>query len=237
MSEQPRLSEGSRALPRRHDLVWLDPAAVDRIAACGADRPHLGGWLARSRPFVVGRRDVVDPDLRLGFTLPGIGQRQRVSVRAPLDAVAEHRPPPSLADIASAAPAAWHRQLRDLAVDLDGAGLTARCYGSLVNQAISDEPCLRPDSDVDVIVDGADAADAFRALAILERHGNGIPRIDGELRLHGWAVAWRELAAAIGTGRHVLAKSDTAVELLPAERILGDAVARGDYDDRHSLPK
>lgn len=220
---------------RRHDLVWLDPAAADRLQVATADRPVLEAWLAARRPLVVGRRDSTGDLLRLGFTVPGIGARQRVGVLAPLDAVHTHRPPPALDTVVQEAPQAWRPALTGLIAALAETGQHARCYGSLVTQIFSGEPCLRADSDLDVLIDCDDRDSAVHALAALARHGNGTPRIDGEVRLHGdRAVAWRELAGALVTGAQVLVKSNTTVQFLSTAAFLAAPVDGRSDDARPS---
>jgi phosphoribosyl-dephospho-CoA transferase len=172
---------------------------------------------------VVGRRD---GDLRLGFTLPGTGVRRRVGLRVPRAAIAAHQPPPALEAVVGFAPETWRGSLEALALALRGAGLFPRAYGSLVTQAVSGETCLRPDSDIDLLIDCGSRDEALAALAILARHGDGPPRIDGEIRMaDGRAVAWRELALALDAGGQVLVKSDTDLHLLSPEAFLGSPPA------------
>ena len=78
-------------------------------------------------------------------------------------------------------------------------------------------------------------ARAIDALRILDPFADTHPRIDGELRVGGWAVAWRELAAAVDAGRSVLAKSDGAVRLMAADEFL-DAVHRVQTDADQRAP-
>ncbi len=224
-------------IPRRHDLVWLDPASIGGLSISPQHRDAAADWLRRERPLVAGRREPGEPLLQLGFTLPGVGSRRRVGIRAPLAAMVDHGPPPPLADLIAAAPACWQAPLTTLVEALDAAGLSARGYGSLVNQWLCGEACLRPDSDVDVLLDCTGRADVERALAILARHGDGTPRIDGELRVAGRAVAWRELAGASGAGRLVLAKSDTAVRLMRAPAFIDARSEAGVEHARHPGPR
>lgn len=211
--------------PSRHDLVWLDPEAIDRLEVSAGDRPLLADWLQRARPLVTGRREPGDARLRLGFTVPGVGTRRRVGVIAPRNTLVGHAPPPMLADLVESAPMSWRDTLLDLSAAMASAGHAVRAYGSLVNQHLSGQPCLRADSDLDVLVNCAHRAQAIDALRVLEGFGDGHPRIDGELRIAGWAVAWRELAGALGTKRSVLTKSDTAVRLMAVDDFL-DATHR-----------
>jgi len=215
----------AETLPRRHDLVWLDPDALDQLEVAPEDRPLLADWLRLGRPLVSGRREAADPRLCLGLTVPGTDRRRRVGVLAPRDALLRHAPPPLLAELGASAPETWRTTFHALSDAMAATGLTLRAYGSLVNQHLSGQPCLRPDSDLDVLVSCADRAQAAEALRVLDQFGDGHPRIDGELRMAGWSVAWRELAGALGTRRSVLAKSDTTVRLMAADDFL-DATHR-----------
>ncbi|HJV27339.1 MAG TPA: malonate decarboxylase holo-[acyl-carrier-protein] synthase [Aromatoleum sp.] len=206
---------------RRHDLVWLDPAfPLAKLGVTEDHRAELGGWIARGLPLVVGRQ-FGQPGVRLGFTLPGIGPRRRVEVRAPQSAIVAHEPPPALESVVRAAPEAWREPLHAIAHAFHDAGLLARAYGSLVTQAVTGEACVRPGSDVDLLVDCAGPNETQVALAILSTCGDRPPRLDGELRmLNGWAVAWRELATTLAAGGQLLAKSDDDVCLMSADGFL-----------------
>lgn len=218
---------------RRHDLVWLDHAASQAAWRCAPEHAAATReWMARRLPLVVARRPQPAPPgcddwLKLGFTLPGRGPRQRVCVDASPDCILRWRPPLALDEAIDRAPAAWQAELRRLLAAFHAAGLTPRIYGSLVTEIFCGEACLRPDSDVDLIVDCRDTDDAAAALAVLRDGVRTNPgtrlRLDGELRLpSGWAVAWRELLEARDrpdSGR-VLAKSDTAVALLDPRALL-----------------
>jgi phosphoribosyl-dephospho-CoA transferase len=217
------------APPRRHDLAWLAPGASPALVGVAeADQAELQAWVDRRLPLVVGRQDGQPGGLRLGFTLPGTGARRRVAVRAPRAAILVHGAPPPLEDMLPYGPEAWQAPLGQVARALRQAGLTPRVYGSLVTQAFSGETCLRPDSDVDILIDCASRDAAMVALEILDRHGEGSPRLDGELRMpHGWAVAWRELAQALVVGGRVLAKSDSGLQLMSPEDFLGAPISLG----------
>lgn len=216
-------ASADKAAPRRHDLAWLTPAAsLARVGVAEADRAELRAWVDRRLPLVVGRQDGQPGGLCLGFTLPGTGPRRRVAVRVPQAAILLHGAPPPLEDMSSYGPEDWQAHLGQVARVFRQAGLTPRVYGSLVTQAFSGETCLRPGSDVDLLIDCRHRDEALAALAILARHGDGPPRLDGELRMpHGWAVPWRELALALAVGGRVLAKSDCGLQLMSPADFLG----------------
>jgi phosphoribosyl-dephospho-CoA transferase len=210
---------------RRHDLAWIDPSCFG--VSC-EDVAELRAWTARHLPLVVGRQNGNPDGVRMGFTLPGTGLRRRIGVRAPRAAILVHGAPPRLEDILVYAPPAWQGPLARVAHALDEAGLTPRAYGSLVTQAYSGEACLRPNSDVDILIDCDTREAALAALDVLARHGEGSPRLDGELRMStGLAVAWRELAQARTRGGQILAKSDSDLQLMSPDDFLGATLATG----------
>lgn len=203
--------------PRRHDLVWLRArAAVDLTACSAAAADDVHAWRNASRPLVCARNDGLPADrVRLGLTLPGTGERRRVSLVAARADIERSTPLPSLASLLATLPAAHRPLLHALAERCAALGVTPRVYGSLLWQSLSGEPCLRADSDLDLLFDLDHPAPQPALLALL-RNAEGALRLDGEIRCGAHAVAWRELAAAFdGSGpRRVLAKSDDGVALI-----------------------
>lgn len=202
---------------RRHDLVWLRAgAAVDRTACSAAAAADVEAWRKAGRPLVSARSDGLSADrLRLGLTLPGTGERRRVSLTAARADVERSTPPPPLASLLDALPAAHRPSLHAFAERCTALGITPRVYGSLLWQSLSGKPCLRDDSDLDLLFDLEDPAPLPALLALL-RHADGALRLDGEIRCGAHAVAWRELAAALdgSSPRRVLAKSDDGIVLI-----------------------
>ena len=91
-------------------------------------------------------------------------------------------------------------------------GTSFHAYGSLAWQHITGEPCVTPDSDVDLLWVARDVAHIERTLELLvdwERE-SGL-RADGELHLPGGACAWREL---LSRPERVLIKTDGGVAML-----------------------
>ncbi len=202
---------------RRHDLVWLRAsAAVDLTACSAAAAADVEAWRKAGRPLVSARSDGLSADrLRLGLTLPGTGERRRVSLTAARADVERSTPPPPLASLLDALPAAHRPSLHAFAERCTALGITPRVYGSLLWQSLSGIPCLRDDSDLDLLFDLEDPAPLPALLALL-RHADGALRLDGEIRCRAHAVAWRELAAALDgrSPRRVLAKSDEGIVLI-----------------------
>lgn len=202
---------------RRHDLVWLRAgAAVDLTACSAAAAADVEAWRKAGRPLVCARSDDLPPDrICLGLTLPGTGERRRVSLVAARADVERSTPPPLLDALIDTLPAAHRPSLHAFAEHCTTLGITPRVYGSLLWQWLSGEPCLRADSDLDLLFDLEDLA-PLPALLTLLRNADTALRIDGEIRCGEHAVAWRELAAALDhRGPHrVLAKSDHGIALI-----------------------
>jgi phosphoribosyl-dephospho-CoA transferase len=202
---------------RRHDLVWLRAGAEVDIAACSAAAAaDVEAWRKAGRPLVCARSDDLPAArVRLGLTLPGTGQRRRVSLVAARADIERSASPPPLASLVNALPAGQRPSLHALAGQCAALGITPRVYGSLLWQSLSGEPCLRADSDLDLLFDLEDPV-PLPALLTLLRNASTALRLDGEIRCGAQAVAWRELAAAVdGRGpRRVLAKSDDGIALV-----------------------
>jgi phosphoribosyl-dephospho-CoA transferase len=191
--------------PARHTLVWLS-ADADWRADVPTHEPRLAAWLAQGLPAVVARRAADDPDprLRLGIPLPPAEGKQRLSLRVPLRDVAHMHAPPALSELLAAGdavvPQAWQESLHDLQ-----SLAPARVFGAFAWQWLTALPYVHERSDIDLLWQVADAAQAEALIAQLlaweSRHPH---RLDGELCLpDGGAVNWRELA---GRSRQVLVK-------------------------------
>ena len=198
----------------RHDLVWIPPHATWTVLTPGAEA-RLQAWIEAGRPLVVARRDPATDgtQLRLGVPLPLAEGRQRLSLRCDRHHIVRHAPPPALATVIEALPAALRAPLALLQ-----AGAAAidppRVFGSHAWQALTGEPYVRPQSDLDLLWEVEDTAQADAVCGLLRWwEAEGTRRADGELRFPGHrAVQWREYAGTAGT---LLAKGDTACWLLP----------------------
>ena len=194
-------------LPVRHARVWLDPATpvVD-----GA----LRGWIAQGRALVATRRDPsIAAHCALGVALPLDRDRRRIALVVEPRAILRVAPPLTL-DAIDDAPTTWRPALSDLHDRMERQGGVFHVYGSLAWQAISGEPCVRADSDVDLLWTAGDVAQVERVLRLLEdwQRDTGL-RADGELLLpRGDAVAWREIGSA---SDRILVKHRDRVSLQP----------------------
>lgn len=218
---------------RRHDLVWLDLAGDAAAFAVAAEQAgHARSWVQQGRPLVVARQSGVATketnQLNLGFTLPSAPARTRVLLRAPRAAIIRHSRPLLLPDAIGHAPANWRDGMSSLHDLCTKAGAVARVYGSLSSQAYTGEIYVDAASDLDLLLECSAGARLDELLAALEEFPVRTLRIDGEiLAPTGWAVAWRELAAAMrsATPCKVLAKSDCDARLISVEQFFAAQLA------------
>lgn len=182
----------------RHRLIYLDPARWNAVLAAYPalrDMPVVVEWVAAGHPLIA-RRPVCDDAaglVPLGLPLPPSFGKQRLAVAAPADAIVSDAPLPLLADAARNAPAAWQGTIAALvAVDPE-----TRCFGGLAWAYLTGLPYLSEASDMDVVWTVANADDAARLVAALERIDTEAPmRLDGEIVTPaGLAVQWREFAS------------------------------------------
>ena len=182
---------------RRHTLVWLSqPPEADT----DDDRVRAAGWQAARRPFVVTRRRSEGHGVGLGFCTtdarhPELRPR-RIAAHADPHLIARHERPPTLEEVARSPAAASRAGPFDrLRAKASEAGLDIRVYGSWMWQALTDEPHVHDASDLDVLIDVADAGAAEHAAAFLQHAETDLAfKIDGELSIAGLGeVHWREV--------------------------------------------
>jgi phosphoribosyl-dephospho-CoA transferase len=217
---------------RRHDLVWLDPASDAGAFAAVEQAEHARSWVQQGRPLVVARQSDAqakqDDQLNLGFTLPSAPARTRIALRAPRAAIIRHSRPLLLPDAIGHAPHGWRDGMSSLHELCTKAGTVARVYGSLSSQAYSGETYVDAASDLDLLLECGVDTKLEELLAALEKFPVQPLCIDGEiLAPTGWAVAWRELAAALraATPCKVLAKSDCDARLISVEQFFNTTLA------------
>lgn len=201
---------------RRHALVRLSQAPKTGSDADGA---LANAWQALGRPFVVARRRVELEAVALGFCvaderLPELRPRRVAALTESRHVVGVARPP-RLDEIARC-PAAQDcaASFSHLAGAAEQAGFDIRVYGSWMWQALTGERHVRGESDLDVLVDVADAGEADRAAEFLEQAEAGLAfKLDGELSIAGFGeVHWREYRQGKA---EVLLKSVDALRLMP----------------------
>lgn len=211
----------------RHELVWLSETGwAQLIAAAGsgvdsAPAAALAGWRERGWPMVVRRREpgLAAGLLCLGLPLPPAadGSKPRLAFQVEQAAVLRRQPPLRLLEAAAVAPPAWRPALGALLAD---GGQTLRVFGSLAMQALTGQPYLRPQSDLDLLLYPSTLPQLYGGLALLLRHAGTLP-LDGEIVFPGGAaVAWKEWAGASAPGQRVLVKTLDGVHLAPKANLL-----------------
>jgi len=197
---------------RRHALVWLSRAPQPDLPA---DVSAVDRWHADGYPFVVCRRRGGSDLLSLGFCLAASGLRpRRIAAQAMPDQIVRAARPPSLGDVATLQPAAFAR-LSDAATC---AGLDIRVFGSWMWQTLTGGSHVTTESDLDVLIEVADAAGADRAADFLQREAAACSfKLDGELSFPGLGeVHWREY---LNGEPSILVKSINAVRLVRREEL------------------
>ena len=179
-------------LPRQ-SLVTIDPAAWPQIVA-GQDQDILKDWAARGWPAIVRRPTCGDMGdaIPIGVPLPPSHGKARIALTASSDAILSCAPPPLLRDAAGSAPLAWQATIAVLLI----ARPSLRCYGSLAWQHLTGLPYISETSDLDILAECGDAAEADELAAALAAIApTACPKLDGELVApDGAAVQWREWA-------------------------------------------
>ncbi len=195
----------------RHDLIWLDNAAWQRVLAQMVDtraeedpvpRQCLRHWAVHQLPLVVARQPAgwsgqdAGESTTLGLAAPSCWGRRRLTISAQIADISRSGSFPAASAAAQNLPASLHAAWTSLCGDIEALGARAKVYGSHGWQILTGLAYLRAGSDVDLLltVDSAQQADAVARLlgsAAIES-----PRIDGEFSFpDGAAVAWREWAA------------------------------------------
>jgi len=203
---------GALAGAERHDLVWLAPGALAgarwaghaNCASLGLDAAkaarQLASWVGRGHPLIVARQPHGIPAglLAVGLALPPQEGKHRLSFLVDASALRRRCRPPLLREARHAFPARWQALAGALLANAAIDTAAPRIIGSAGMQLLTGEPCIGPDSDLDLLCTAHDWPQALhiaRALAAVA-HAHPRPRLDGELRAHdGHAIAWREVAA------------------------------------------
>jgi phosphoribosyl-dephospho-CoA transferase len=212
---------------RRHDLAWLDPDTDAAAYAVNAgDKELVCNWVNHSWPLVVARQSAAagqsDPVARqagqmlLGFTLPSAPARKRVALRI------SYSRPLLLKDAITYAPQEWRHHLTLVSEICANHAVEARVYGSLSTQAYTGQTYLDASSDVDVLFECSKDTELHKLFSELHTLKKHKPHLDGEIvATTGWAVSWRELAAALQakTPVKLLAKSYNEARLLTIDQL------------------
>lgn len=190
---------------QRHQLLTLaDPAWETVLARPWPDnaRACLQHWAAHRLPCVVTRQHPTPTDdgeplgertVQLGLPAPLCWDRLKLNLRAPAAQLRQGWSFPLLSAVRPSLHGEAQAHAMSLCEQLGEIGLVPRVHGSHGWQAICQLPCVRPQSDLDLLlpVHTLDAADA--AAHLLAQWPMTALRLDGELLLpDGSAVAWRE---------------------------------------------
>lgn len=211
-----RSTDEAASKPSRHARAWLDRQTWRQYLHSSHDArtfAALEDWIAKGRSTVARRRDSdAGPECPLAIALPLAEDRARIAFVVDARAIVRVAPPLRLDEVIASSPRAWQAALRDLAARAERIDVSLHVYGSLAWQHITGEPCVTPQSDVDLLWTASDESQIERALDLLVawERDSGL-HADGELLLpDGSACAWREL---LSRPERVLVKSDAGVAM------------------------
>ncbi len=212
---------------RRHDLVWLDPDTD--LTPFVASEEHVeiaGNWIQQNWPLVVARQsDEVAGQagqMQLGITLPSAPARTRIALRVPQAAIISYSRPLLLKDAIAYAPLSWRDHMTVVSDICAANAVVVSVYGSLSTQAFTGKNYLDAASDMDVLFECSKDTQLHKLFNKLQALAEQTPHLDGEiLAPTGWAVAWRELSAALHakTPVRLLAKSYSETRLLTLDQL------------------
>ncbi|KQV96949.1 malonate decarboxylase holo-[acyl-carrier-protein] synthase [Rhizobacter sp. Root1221] len=205
----------------RHQLAWLSEPGWAAVLGRPWDPEALAclhHWSAHRLPLVVTRQPHdAEPSglIALGLPCPARWSRRRLSLEAPRSGIACLGAFPGLAAVQAMVPLSARPALRHLVADLDACQAAPRVFGSYGWQAISGLDHVRPESDLDLVVDVDGPVHADAVARALGRFSAGWLRLDGELVFEGGAaVAWREwMAWRAGSAQAVMVKTLRGVSL------------------------
>ncbi|WP_076866041.1 malonate decarboxylase holo-[acyl-carrier-protein] synthase [Bradyrhizobium mercantei] len=182
----------------RHSMVKASAAGWAAVMSRNpelAGEPIIEGWTRAGRPLIVRRPACSDATglIPLGLPLPPSHGKRRIAVALAASDIIASAPPPSLADAAAAAPAAWGATI-DLLLQLLP---ETRTFGSLAWQHLTGLSYLSDGSDLDLLWPLSSAKQANTLPFDIARIASQAPmRLDGEIVGRAGGVQWRELTGA-----------------------------------------
>ena len=224
---------------RRHQLVWLETAAWQRLLAPLPDMSPppdmsprdpqsaecLQHWASHELPLVVARRPPgrpihqADHAVTLGLAAPLHWGRRRLFVEVRFSDLARMGSFAGAGAITPMLPAPLREDWSTFCAGIERiTGAEPRVYGSYGWQQLTRLAYVHEGSDIDLLVAVGSAQQADRVAARLEDAPLGAPRIDGELTFpDGTAVAWREWALwRSGNAAQILIKRVAGAALVDA---------------------
>jgi phosphoribosyl-dephospho-CoA transferase len=208
---------------RRHDLIYVSPAAWRSLLATRGDLaadPLVARWVDNGRPLI-GRRAMPHEvrGVALGLPLPPFAGKRRLSFLMRPEDIVSIAPPPTLSLASRVAPRAWRPTLDAFEELASQHCLEARVFGSLAWRALTGLDYLTDRSDLDLLLHVRRDTDLVRLaadVAVIE--ATAPMRLDGEfVRADGAAVNWREFHAG---AREILVKTVGGVALLDTSLFL-----------------
>lgn len=220
-----RVAAVRSAVWQRHGLVWPNGEGWSGLMAAAPDRAAaacFAHWQTLDAPLVVTRQppDVAAHEIAVGLPAPARFLRRRLAARLPVAGIARIGRFPAARAITPHLPVTVRAAYEQVLARLDGVGVDVRTHGSYGWQTLTGESYVHPTSDLDLLLQADNAAQADAAARVLASTPFEHPRLDGELLFdEGAGIAWREWQRGRdGPGGTVLVKRIDGVALEPLER-------------------
>jgi phosphoribosyl-dephospho-CoA transferase len=213
--------------PRRHDLVFVRPAAWRSFLETRDDLakdPLVAAWVDQGWPLIARRYAPNENNgVPLGLPLPPAARKQRIGLLMDSADMVSTTRPPLLSAALRVAPAAWVPTLRKLGNVTTRYGVEARVFGSLAWCLLTGLNYLSANSDLDFTLSLPRPGAFARLITELAAIDSTAPmRLDGEIvRDDGAGVQWRELHSG---AREVLAKTVGKPTLLNSAEFIGGRI-------------
>jgi phosphoribosyl-dephospho-CoA transferase len=213
--------------PRRHDLVFVRPAAWRSFLETRDDLakdPLVAAWVDQGWPLIARRYAPNENNgVPLGLPLPPAARKQRIGLLMNSADIVSTTRPPLLSAAVRVAPAAWVPTLRTLDNLTTRYGVEARVFGSLAWCLLTGLNYLSASSDFDFTLSLPRPGEFARLITELAALDSTAPmRLDGEMvRDDGAGVHWRELHSG---AREVLAKTVGKPTLLNSAEFIGGRI-------------
>lgn len=212
---------------KRHDFVWLTPAARERIAteishsdstkalrmACAFLATEIPGIVRRSAPCDIGI------GLGISFPIRCEGSRLRFATSVTRDEISTVVSPCQVIELPFEARLKPLQALEQVKQSLPGLAGKLGIYGATALQMLTGLAYLHDGSDLDLVIDGGTPEELFETHRILSAiaESTGV-NIDAEVILDG--IHGMKLKELVSAQKTVLAKTLHSVELMCRRDVL-----------------
>lgn len=214
--------------PWRHRQVWMDPNYLEAIqffdSCSSSELEYIKKWVMSGNPFigrVINSCDFQYPNMMpvgLMLFVPGSPKR-RLNAALQKDSIIRVEDPLRLDIVLKSLPEPIIEQVKIVLQSLDGLPISVRVYGSTFWSYRAKQNYLKPNSDLDLLIQlnsNLNPIELAKKLCDISNHIS--IRLDGEFELaDGLTVNWRELA---NNPDKLMVKSDSGPHLYSRQEFL-----------------